>query len=296
MSHYKAFKISIPINADGFVGRACDAPNCKQYFKIFVPDHRDKLYCPYCGIQFSSESLLTSSQLNYAKEAAIEEARVYVIDEFQKMMKDTFRGSKYVTYKPSPKPQKQFIHPRYTERKVDTEFKCAECSVRFQVYGIFGYCPGCRCENLQIYDANWANIKRKLVASVDKTRQLRYAYSDLVSTFEIFCNRKAKLLTQKPGNFQVLFDTRKFFKTHANIDILANVTGDDLLALRRVFQKRHVCIHAGSEVTNQYVKMIPEDKNLLGTQVVLTVAELDTAATAMRVALGDLVKGIEQPG
>ena len=42
--------------------------------------------------------------------------------------------------------------------------------------------------------------------------------------------------------------------------------------------------------------MIPEDAALLGTQVSLTVEELDTAAAAMRVALGELVKAIEDPG
>ena len=78
--------------------------------------------------------------------------------------------------------------------------------------------------------------------------------------------------------------------------MLANVSGTDLLALRRVFQKRHVCIHAGGEITDRYVRMIPEDLNLLGTQVVLSADELDTAATAMRIALGELVKSIEAPG
>ncbi len=296
MSRYKTFNISIPTDADGFVGRACDAPGCKQYFKVYVPDHGGQLNCPYCGVQFSRDSLLTSSQLKYAKEAAIEEARVYAIEEFQKMLKNTFRGSKNITYKPGRKPRKRHVQPRYVEREVDTEFQCVECSVRFQVYGIFGFCPGCSCENLQIYDANWANIKRKLDTEPDRNRQLRHAYGDLVSTFEVFCNRKARRQTQESGNFQVLFDARKFFKKHANVDILTNVSGSDLLALRRVFQKRHVCFHAGGEITDRYVKMIPEDKKLLGTRVSLSVDELDTAATAMRVALGDLVKAIELPG
>jgi len=296
MSRYKTFKIEIPTDADGFVGRACDAPGCKQYFKIYVPDHGDHLYCPYCGVQFSRNELFTSQQLKYAKKAAIEEARVYAIDEFQKMMKNAFRGSKHITYKPGSPPHKRPVRPQYVEREVDAEFQCTECSIRFQVYGIFGYCPGCRCENLQIYDTNWANIKRKLDAEPDKDRQLRYAYGDLVSTFEVFCSRKAKRITQETGNFQVLFDARRFFKEHAGVDILANVTGTDLLALRRVYQKRHVCTHAGGEITDRYVKMIPEDAKLLGTQVVLTAQELDTAATAMRIALGELVRAIERPG
>ena len=104
----------------------------------------------------------------------------------------------------------------------------------------------------------------KLGAEPDRDRQLRHAYSDLISTFEVFCNHKAKSICQEQGNFQVLFDARKYFKTHAGVDILANISGDDLLALRRVFQKRHVCIHAGGEITDRYVKMIPEDSKLLG--------------------------------
>jgi len=42
--------------------------------------------------------------------------------------------------------------------------------------------------------------------------------------------------------------------------------------------------------------MIPEDAELLETRVVLTVQELDIAATGMRIALGELVKAIEHPG
>lgn len=296
MSRYKTFTIRIPTDARGFVGRACDAPGCKQYFKIYVPDHGDYLHCPYCGARFSRNSLFTSPQLKYAREAAIEEARVYAISEIQKMFKDAFRGSKNVAYEPGPSPRKHTVHPNYVEREVDTEFECAECSTRFQVYGIFGYCPGCCCENLQIYDANWANIKRKLDTEPDKDRQLRHAYGDLVSTFEVFCNRKAKRFGPEQGNFQVLFDARKYFKAHAGVDILANISNDALLALRRVFQKRHVCIHAGGEITDRYAKMVPEDSKLVGTKVVLTVEELETAATAMRSALGELVKAIERPG
>lgn len=296
MSQYKTFTIAVPTDTDGFVGRACDDPVCRQYFKIFVPDHTDHLYCPYCGVRFSSDNLFTSLQLEYLKEAGIEEARVYAMNEIQKMFKDAFRGLKNITYTPGPPPMRRTVHPHYVEREVDTEFQCTQCSIRFQVYGIFGYCPGCRCENLQIYDANWANIRRKLDAEPDKDRQLRHAYSDLVSTFEVFCNRKAKRMSQEVGNFRVLFDARKYFRTHAGIDILANITGDDLLALRRVFQKRHVCIHAGGEITDRYVRMIPEDAKLLGTKVILTLEELDRAAKAMRIALGQLVKSIESPG
>ena len=34
------------------------------------------------------------------------------------------------------------IKQNYTEHSVDTELSCPECNVSFQVYGIFGFCPG----------------------------------------------------------------------------------------------------------------------------------------------------------
>ena len=153
-----------------------------------------------------------------------------------------------------------------------------------------------RCENLQIYDANWSIIKHNLDSAEDKRTQLRHAYGDLISTFEFFCAAKAKKLTNETVNFQGLFEARKFFKEHVNADILSEVRPSELLSLRRAFQKRHVCIHARGIITEKYVKMIPEDKMLLGRQVELSEKELEEAASAMRIALGVLVKNLERPG
>ena len=292
----KTFLVSVPSDGKGFIGRACDSPSCSQYFKIRIPDHKETLFCPYCGSSFSKNVLLTRDQLDHLRRVAVEEARVYAIDEIQKMFKNAFRGSTNITYTPGRQPTKRSITPTYTEREVDTEIECSECTTQFQVYGIFGYCPGCKCENLQIYDANWTIIKCGIDRAKDKYRQLRHAYSDLVSTFEVFCSRKAKKITSETGNFQVLFDARKFFKTHASVDMLASLSETALLSLRRVFQKRHVCTHTGGMITDRYIKMIPEDAELLDTNVLLTESELDEAATAMRTALGELVRHIERPG
>lgn len=296
MTVLKTFHVSIPTDGNGFVGRACNSPDCKQYFKIRASDLKDNLHCPYCGTNFSKNDMLTREQTSHVRAVAIEQARTYVHQEFQKMLANAVRGSKHMTFKPGPTRTTRTILPTYREREVDSEIECSECETRFQVYGIFGHCPGCNCENLLVYDANWAIIKRGIQNADDKKRQLRHAYSDLVSTFESFCNRKAAKLTTEKGNFQVLFDARKFFKQHANVDILTNVSQPSLLSLRRVFQKRHVCIHAGGTVTERYTKMIPEDVHLLGTDVELLEVELEDAATAMRSALGELVRNTERPG
>ena len=204
MSHIKTFSVSLPSDDEGFVGRACTASGCKQYFKVFVSDHKNVLHCPYCGAATDSTSLLTPDQFDHVKRSAVEEVRVYAINEIQKVFKNALRGSKFITYKPGPAPRKRAVVPNYSERTVDTELRCAECETRFQVYGIFGYCPGCQCANLMIYDANWAIIKQQLDESSDRDRQLRHAYGDLISTFEVFCKRKAKSLFERHSQFSVV--------------------------------------------------------------------------------------------
>ena len=296
MSNINTFQVSLPSDGDGFVGRACDDSGCRQYFKILVPDHLDILHCPYCGSSFSKTDLLTRDQREHLHKVAAEEARVYMENEIQKMLGNVFRSSSVIKYRPGPRPIKRTIHASYAERKVDNELACSECGMRFQVYGIFGYCPGCRCENLHVYDTNLAIIQRKIGEATDKHRELRHAYSDLVSTFEIFCARKARRISSESGRFQSLFDTCGYFKTHANIDMLAPLSPVELLNLRRLFQKRHLCTHGDGVINDRYVKLIPEEKNLLGTKVTLSEAELVEAANAMRKALGELVKQLEHRG
>ncbi len=183
MSHELTFQVSIPTD-EGFVGRACANPDCGQYFKVLLADHKDQLDCPYCGVEFHKNSLLTSDQRDYVTEYAKEEATKYAVSELQKMLKKTFGSSSArrsgISYKPG-RVRKRTVRPHYTERKVDTELECPTCNTRFQVYGIFGYCPGCRDENLRIYDANWTIIQREIENSVNQPRALRHAYGDLVS-------------------------------------------------------------------------------------------------------------------
>ncbi len=294
-----SFSISVPTDDEGFVGRACDSKDCGQYFKIFLPDHKEELYCPYCAAKFSENDLLTGDQHKYLLEAAKEEARFYAVKELQKVLKKAFRGSSGrksgISYKPG-RITKQQVHPLYEEREVDTELRCPTCETRFQVYGIFGYCPGCCAENLSIYDANWDIIKKEVDASDNPQRALRHAYCDLVSAFETFCKRKAAMLTNESCNFQVLFDVRKFFKRHVSVDILDGLSIGAMLALRRVFNKRHAYIHCGGQITEKYVRMVPEDSKLLNQQAMLKFSELEEAATAMRSAIAVLVKSVEKPG
>lgn len=298
MSKTITFNVSVPTD-NGYIGRACNNAKCEQYFKIDSNTIKDEMYCPYCGFKFDKSELHTTDQVEYLNKAAQAESEAYIQNELNEMLKKTFGSSSSkragLSYKPAIVRKKNVI-PHYQERDVDSELSCPYCSTKFQVYGVFGYCPGCKEENMLVYDANFNIIKNEISSSNNPERQLRHAYGDLVSTFENFCKRKAKKISNEILSFQVLFDARKYFKKHAHVDLLEHIPKEELLALRRVFQKRHLYTHSDGTVTEKYVQKIPEDKGLLGNKAPLSIEEIELAAEGMRMALMVLVKHIEEKG
>jgi len=254
------------------------------------------MFCPYCGCRFSKEELTTEDQTEHFTEAAIEEGKKYMYDEVDKAfghLARRFRGSKYVRFEHKPiRYRKKPVYPRYQERQVDSELTCSECGFPFQVFGVFGYCPGCRNENLWIYDANFAIISQEVSSSSDSQRALRHGYSDLVSTFEFFCRSRARSITTETGRFQVLSSTGKFFKRHLGTDIFDGLSNDDMLTLRRVFHKRHLYEHNKGIINEKYTRMIPEDAKLLGKHAELSLDELERAAEVLRRVLDNLSRAL----
>lgn len=288
MSNTLTFKISIPTQ-NGFFGRKCNNPDCKRYFKIHQDSFKDEMYCPYCGLLFSKDELWTQNQLKYAQENLEEEATAYASNELSKMLSKVFgkrsRSSKNnfldisFSYKPGRPYRKKYIIPPI-EKEVDSEIECSECKAKFQVYGIFGYCPLCKCENIMIYDTNISIILNEIDKSPDKNRALRHAYNDLVSTFEDFCRKRNK--TQKKYNFQNLESAEKFFKDAYIINLFDRLKKDEILTIKRLFQKRHVYQHNKGVIDQKYTDVIPEDTSLLGQVASLDIKEFRDATTVMR--------------
>ena len=230
---YITFNVSLPTDND-YLGRECNNVDCKRYFKVHSSSLKEKMFCPYCSKEFSNKELMTSDQTKYINKVAKSKAEEIGHKMLDKMMMDFAnrnRGNKYfkVSYKPSTYRAKP-VFPNYTEQKVDSELTCPNCDFRFQVYGIFGYCPGCRNENLLVYDANLEILKREIQNANDINRALRHSYSDLVSTFEIFCKKKAKDITPEATRFQSLFDTRKFYYDILGVNIFKDLDEKELLA------------------------------------------------------------------
>ncbi len=286
------FQVSVPTD-EGFIGRSCGNSQCGKYFKIKLDSIQDNMFCPYCGLQFSREQLWTKDQEALFRVAAAEQAKELMYAEIDKMFGDLARktrGNKHFTFKHKPVSYRaKSIHPTYQEKPVDSEIVCTRCQFPFQVFGIFGYCPGCGSENLRIYDANLEIIKQEITNSTNKQRALRHAYGDTVSTFEIVATARAVAITHDTTNFQDLYGTRKFFKKRTGQDIFDGIEIPKIRQLQRLFQKRHVYEHNNGIMGSRYVQKMPEDAHLKDQAAVLSVEEWELAATTLRHILDRLV-------
>jgi len=288
MSNILTFKISIP-TPNGFLGRECNNPDCKRYFKIHQESLKDEMYCPYCGSLFDKNELWTKDQLKYVQENTEEETMAYVSNEFSKILNKTFGKQKGISknsfknisfsYNPRSPHRKKYISPP-AEKEVDIEIECSKCKAKFQVYGIFGYCPICKYDNIIIYDTNVSIILTEIETAQDKNKALRHAYNDLVATFEDFCKKRNK--TQKKHNFQNLGVAESFFKEVYKIDLFEGLGKDEILTIKRLFQKRHVYQHNKGIIDQRYITVIPEDKSLLGQVAPLDLQEFRGATAVMR--------------
>jgi uncharacterized Zn-finger protein len=284
------FELSVPFHAEGgYIGRRCGATDCGRIFKVHHDDLADEMHCPYCGERFTKEDLLTTDQTAYLEKVMDREVMPVLQDEIAEMFRKAFSGPSW-TFTPGVRPAVPPAPEPPMDPAVDSELKCPTCATRFQVDGIFGYCPGCKSENLLLYDANLAIIKRELVAGSTEIRKLRHAYADLVSTFEIFCRKEAARRGEKIGRPQNLQAAKERFLEIAKVDILAVLDATEDLDLRRAFQKRHAHEHNGGIVDAKYIAVVPEDSAFLGKVASLSVEELERAAMALRKTIEVLVQ------
>ncbi|MBK8981566.1 MAG: hypothetical protein IPM38_04415 [Ignavibacteria bacterium] len=264
------FKISFPTDK-GFWGRQCK--QCNKYFKIDGDKVKPEFYCPYCGELQPNDNLWTKQQTQEVSQIAASVGKRYIEDELEKMSKNAFGNSKLIKYTSGQKTIPKTLLTRHVEKPVDTEIECPRCKLKFQIYGIFGYCPSCKEESLLIYETNLQIIIQEINNTQDKTRTLRHAYNDVVSTFEAYCKLVVKSNGLESSNFQNLKDTKELFKKY-NLNIYNDIKDNDKVTIKRVFEKRHAYQHAQGQITEKYIKNIPQDRHLLNTKAELSISEL----------------------
>jgi hypothetical protein len=146
-------RIYVPLEPDeeGYLGRECPEKTCLGYFTIALgtgikgpaPCH-----CPYCGHTGDQDTFLTEEQLEYAESVALHRVTEAVIKDLKaleynrKLSRGMFDIGISVKVDGRPHPIRY-----YREKQLETEVICDHCTLRYAIYGAFGFCPDCGVHN-----------------------------------------------------------------------------------------------------------------------------------------------------
>lgn len=284
----KTIEVHFPTDAKGLTGRECPNDECAWYFKIKFGtglDGADLCFCPYCGHKGSQDEFRTQDQHKLLRSEIHRQVMDPAINQMSRRLERSFRRDRGVRYKAhrigTP------LH-RYSEKDLETDVTCDNCTLVYAVYGVFACCPDCGQHNsLQILAKNIDVVEKMLDRSVGSDTELRqkdieYALAEYVSAFDGFgreccrvhaakCNGPLKL---DGLSFQNLDGARRKVLDLFGVDLAAGITGDEWAAAVRAFQKRHLFAHRMGVIDTEYVQRSGDPHAIVGRKVGVSEAEV----------------------
>src|SRR6266480_588796 len=279
------FSISIPPDDEGLVGRECPVVTCEGYFKIQpgtgLKGENLPCHCPYCGHEASQNKFFTKAQVEYAKSVVLNKVTDALLKylkglEFNHPPRGTFGIGIRMKVTGHPRP----IH-HYREKKLETEVVCDQCTLRYTIYGVFGYCPDCGVHNsLQILNKN-LDLVEKLLA-VAKTQEtaiaqnlIENALEDCVAAFDGFGRETCRVVSSKAINpqkaigirFQNIFNARQRVQELFATDFAFRLETDAWSKIQKAFQKRHLLSHKMGVIDDTYLAATGNPTSLLGKRI-----------------------------
>lgn len=305
------FSISIPPDEEGFIGRECPVPECEGYFKIQpgtgLKGENLPCHCPYCGHGAGSDKFFTKAQVEYAKSVVMREVTGALLKDLKSLeFNHRPRGAFGIGISMKVSGQPTAIR-RYRESKLETEVVCERCTLRYTIYGVFGFCPDCAVHNsLQILNKN-LELVQKLLA-VAETQEapvaqhlIENALEDCVSAFDGFGRETCRVFAPKAAKpekaadirFQNIAAARDRVREQFGVDFGATAAPADWKHILRAFQKRHLLAHKMGVVDEDYLSATDESSSLIGRKVSITGNETRELAGHLKALGGDLFHLLE---
>jgi hypothetical protein len=287
-------------------GRNC--PVCQKYFRT---NHvMDTTYCPYCALGATSLAFISKDQ------------RVYITACY-----DAF--ARALIGKKSTAVEIADITDRtpawhYSEEKQQFHFKCSEkdCAAEADILGEYGYCPRCgrtnartlfikrldgmlkRVENVSnnVSDRRerglvWEEITKNIVGDFEHlAKHLRVR----LLNFPMTPNRRKRL---EELNFQRPLQANESLVQWFDIGLLVwpgnsttpkRILSDaDLPFIKKMIQRRHILIHNGGIVDQEYLDLGGDTQVQLGQRISIRSHEAKRFIECIRAMAENLLDNVE---
>lgn len=294
------FCISLPPDEEGLIGRECPVPECEGYFKLQpgtgLKGENLPTICPYCGHKAGSDKFFTKAQVEYAKSVVMREVTGALLKDL-KSLEFNHRPSGGFGIGISMKMSGQPTPLRhYREQKLETEVVCNRCTLRYTIYGVFGFCPDCGVHNsLQILNKNLELVQKLLAVAETQESQvsqhlIENALEDCVSAFDGFGRETCRAFAAKARKptiaaeirFQNIVGARDRVTEQFSIDFTATASPADWAHVRRAFQKRHLLAHKMGVVDEGYLLETGDSSALLGRKISIATPEVRELVTTLQ--------------
>ena len=294
--------VTIPMTFEsdekGYFDRQCPNENCRQRFKVYVEDWKEKIsdeevHCPMCGHVDLAVEWNTDEQ----KQAMIDRATQLLMAKFQadisKQISHFARrsSSKFlkVTYNPG-KPITFTNNPIGSSGEWETEITCEKCGTRYSVIGSAYFCPCCGYNSVVNAFLDSLDSEEKKLQALPEMRRFmtekfsrddaeRYYRSlledsmrNIVSAFHKFAASLHNELTGKGlkvTNFQIVDTGSNLFKKATGKSYSDFLESSEVDMLKIYFQRRHLIEHQGGIVDPEYLERSGDKSYELGQRIVV---------------------------
>ena len=276
MNHLRRVSVPIRPDKDGYLGRECPAKECLGYFKI-TPGTGIKgpapCHCPYCGHSGENNTFFTQEQLKYAESVAVRKLTDAIFKDLKSLEFENKPQGMFgigISLKVKQSPPRPIRH--YREKKLETEVVCDKCTLRYAIYGVFGWCPDCGVHNsLQILTKNLELAKKeiKLAESADAELANHLVGDALENVVSAFDGLGREICSQKEADvsFQNLPAARRKVQQIFGFDFADGLGSGEWDGACRIFQKRHLLAHRMGVVDEEYIQKANDPGAVAGRKI-----------------------------
>ncbi len=280
----RTHRVSVPIDNDseGYLDRECPAQECQFNFKIFEEDwqakvRKEEVFCPFCGHTAPSDKWYTQEQVAAVKEAAVAQLQGRInaamkrdADQWNRRQRpDSFLR---ITMKVNSRPQ-QVLLPNMAAEPMRLKITCPACACRYAVIGSAFFCPACGHNAADfMFTQSIGSIRNALDAvpgvraaipdrdAAETTVRLiiENGLQNAITAFQryaevLYATRYSLLAAPRRNAFQSLSEGSSLWHTASGKQYSDYVTTDELNALTRYFQQRHLLAHRVGLVDSDYI-------------------------------------------
>nr|MDA3950335.1 hypothetical protein [Spirochaeta sp.] len=264
-------------------------------------------HCPHCGHEAGQDKFYTKAQVEYVKSVVLNQVSSALLKDLKSMeFNHKPRGgfgigvSMKVSGRATPVRQ-------YQEPDLETEVICDKCTLRYMIYGVFGFCPDCGVHNsLQILEKNFDLIEKLLTIAESQDAFLskhliENALEDCVSAFDGFGRETCRVFRQEASNpnkaadikFQNIKGAAEKVSEQFSICLADAVDPADWITIQQAFQKRHLLAHKMGVVDESYQKATGVGASSIGKKVSITTDEIHKLLLGLRAIGAKLTSDLE---